>query len=90
MFLKNSRYYKTETIETIDTLGRAVKAIKLRTLDDISGEENTVTAGDQLDAIAKRRYKDPTRFWHIADANTELEACALVGQAGSVIKLPKQ
>jgi hypothetical protein len=30
--------------------------------------------------IAQRKYGDPTKFWHVADANTELEANNLVIQ----------
>jgi hypothetical protein len=28
--------------------------------------------------MAQRKYSDGTRFWHVADANTELEANNLV------------
>lgn len=90
MFLKNSRYYKIETLETNDMMGRPVTAIKLRRLADTQGEKMVVIAGDQLDAISKRRYRDATRFWHIADANTELEANGLVEQPGTVFNVPKQ
>lgn len=90
MFLKNSRYYKVDTIEAEDAIGRPVSAIKLRRLPDVQGEETLVTAGDQLDATSKRKYKDATRFWHIADANTELEANSLVEQANTSFNVPKQ
>ena len=33
---------------------------------------------DRLDVMAQRKYSDGTKFWHIADANTELEANDLV------------
>jgi nucleoid-associated protein YgaU len=45
--------------------------------------------GSQLDIMSKHEYGDGTRFWHIADANTELEANALVQTSGRVIKRPK-
>jgi hypothetical protein len=37
-----------------------------------------VKGTDRLDVMAQRQYSDGTRFWHIADANTELEASKLV------------
>jgi hypothetical protein len=36
------------------------------------------------------RYGTATKYWHIADANTELEACHLVATAGRVIFVPEQ
>lgn len=89
MFIKNSRYYSLETVTTKDSQGRSVQAIKLRHLPDTAGERTLVTASDQLDAISKQQFKDPTKFWRIADANTELEANALVVTTNRVIKVPK-
>jgi hypothetical protein len=89
MFLKNSRYYGLETVEAKDRCGRAVAAVKLRKPDAPSGEDTTVTQGDQLDVMSQRKHKDATKYWHIADANTEVEANELVRIAGRVIKVPK-
>jgi len=89
MFLKTSRYVKTETLETVDSRGREVQAIKLRRLSQIDGEAFSVINGSQLDVMSNQQYRDGTKFWHIADANTELEANALVQSSGRVIKQPK-
>ncbi len=43
-----------------------------------------------LGIIAQRQYQNPTWFWHIADANTELEANDLVKEVGRVIQIPRQ
>ena len=40
--------------------------------------------------MAHRKYKDGTKFWHVADANTELEANDLVGLKPSENPLAKQ
>jgi hypothetical protein len=40
--------------------------------------------------MAERKYADATGFWHIADANTELEAAALTAEAGRRILVPEQ
>jgi hypothetical protein len=89
MFLKNSRYYGLPTVEAIDRQGRKVQAVKLRRLPVVSGEPYEVEGKDQLDVIAETAYKDATKFWHIADANSELEANELVHTGGREIEVPK-
>jgi hypothetical protein len=89
MFLKNSRYYGLETIETTDRHGRPVAALKRRTLPAPASGAYTVQGPDRLDALAAKNYGDATRFWHIADANTELEANELTRAAGRVIETPQ-
>jgi hypothetical protein len=90
MFLDNSRYSGIEPSATKTRYGREVLAVRLRRLPDIDGEPRTVLGNDQLDIIADRGYGDSTRFWHIADANTELDSTKLVAEEGEVIKVPKQ
>jgi hypothetical protein len=89
MFLDNSRYAKTETVEVTDAHGRKVQALKRRKLVPTAGEDHQVLDRDQLDMLAQAKYGDPTRFWHIADANTALEANELVVTAGKSLKLPR-
>lgn len=88
MFLKNSRYYQLPTVTALDTLGREVQAVSLRRLPTTSGERTVVHDHDQLDVMSHRRYRDGTRYWHIADANSELEANALVQITGHAIDVP--
>ena len=88
MFLKTSRYAKTETLTTTDARNREVQAIKLRQLPAAQGEDVMIINGSQLDVMSKQQYRDGSKFWHIADANTELEANALVTTSGRVIKRP--
>jgi hypothetical protein len=90
MFAKKSRYYGLETVSAKDTMGRSVQAVKLRRLADTSGDETVIVDGDQLDVMAKDLYKDPARFWHIADSNCDLEANELIETTGRVIKVPKR
>ena len=90
MFLKSSRYYGIETVDATDRYGRPVKAIKRRALPPTSGDAYTVQGPDRLDVLSQRLYKDGTRFWHIADANTELEANELTRVPGRVITAPKK
>ena len=80
MFLENSRYFSVKALEATVNRGRKVTAIVLRRLPYAAGTPVTVKGNDRLDIIAQLKYGDSTKFWHIADANTELEANKLVEQ----------
>lgn len=58
--------------------GRSVTAVTLRRIPPTDGTPTPVKANDRLDVMALRKYKDSTKFWHVADANTELQANDLV------------
>jgi len=88
MFLKNSRYYGLPTVAAKDRNGRDVTAVKLRRLPATPGDDYAVTSSDRVDIIADARYSDATRYWHVADANSELEAEELTQQVGRVIEVP--
>lgn len=90
MFLKNSRYYNTTTVVTHDANNREVKALTLRRLVTTSGERTQVHDHDQLDVMSHRRNQDGTKFWHIADANSDLEANNLVAVSGRYINVPEK
>ena len=90
MFTSNSRYAKTPTVTTTDGEGREVTAVRLRRLPEPGGREVTVAAADQLDVIAEQRYRDPTRSWHIADANAELDARDLLIPVGRPLRVPER
>ena len=78
MFDANSRYAKSPVVETETAAGKKASAIKLRRLPYTPGNLTEVKGTDRLDIMAHRKFKDGTKFWHIADANTELEANHLV------------
>lgn len=90
MFLDNSRYFKVRTVNVTDENGREVKAVTLRRLPYVAGRPTVVKGNDRLDVMALRQFKDATQFWHIADANTELEANRLVDEAGETILVPEK
>jgi len=89
MFLKNSRYFGLPTVVARDRGGREVVAVKLRRLPAVAGDARTVQGHDRLDVMSDAGYRDATRYWHIADANTELEAEELTRTAGRIIAVPK-
>lgn len=74
MFLQNSRYFNLQTVEAKDGSGRTISAVKLRRLPFAAGTSTLVKQNDRLDVMAQSKYGDATKFWHIGDANTELEA----------------
>ena len=79
-----------ETVKTKIDGGKEVNAIKIRRLPETTGSRFKVEGKDKLDVIATTKYGDSTRFWHIADANTELEANKLIETTGREIKVPDQ
>ena len=80
MFLDNSRYFDLKTVAAEDSKGRPVTAVTLRRLPFAEGTPTVIKGHDRLDVMAQRRYSDPTKFWHIADANTELDSNDLLKQ----------
>jgi hypothetical protein len=89
MFLDNSRYARIAVKNVRLPDGRIVRAIALRRLPVVGGAPTNVTDEDRLDVIAQRRYGEPTWFWHIADANAELEARALCARPRRIILVPE-
>ena len=89
MFIESSRYYQQKPVNAKARDGRSVKALPLRRLPLVQGSPTEVKGSDRLDAMAQERYTQPTWFWYIADANTELEANALVRETGRVIDVPE-
>lgn len=80
MFDSNSRYSKCPVVEVETAKGEKVNAVKLRRLPYVPGNLMEVKGTDRLDIMAYRNYADGTKFWHIADANTDLEANGLVNR----------
>ena len=90
MFLETSRYFRQKQVDVVTKDDRTIKALRLRRLPTVNGELTAIEESDRLDIIAQRQYQNPTWFWHIADANTELEANDLVKEVGRVIQIPRQ
>lgn len=89
MFLENSRYAKVAQVEAEKADGTKVRAVKLRRLPATAGSPIAVKGNDQLDVMAQRMTGDPTKFWRIADANSELQARDLLAPIGRVIREPR-
>ena len=78
MFTANSRYVKCPIVEIETAAGKTVSAVTLRRLPYVPGHLTEVSGTDRLDLMAYRKYREGTEFWHVADANTALEANTLV------------
>lgn len=90
MFDPNSRYAKSPLVEVETAKGKKVNVVKLRRLPYVEGNLTEVKGTDRLDMMAHRKYQDGTKFWHIADANTELEANDLVERKPSENPLARE
>ena len=80
MFLESSRYADVKQVDAEAKGGRGVRAVALRRLPFVAGTPTVVRGNDRLDIVAQQKYSDGTKFWHVADANTELEANDLLKQ----------
>lgn len=91
-FHTNSRYVDQPTVEVETASGRRARALRLRRLPATTGEPVKVKDHDRLDLLAHERLRDGTKFWQIADANTELESTNLVQRVDEeqprVIQMP--
>jgi hypothetical protein len=87
MFARTSRYTGTKIVKNIAYDGRKVDAVFVRRIRQVEGIPVAISGSERLDIIASDKYKDATRFWHIADANTELDANELVKKSSTVRKI---
>ena len=88
-FRKSSRYYNQKIITITNKQGQKVPALSLRIIPLTKGKKQIVKQIDRLDIISQQEYNDPTKFWYIADANTELDATKLVSKKIQTIVVPK-
>ena len=74
MIFKGSRYEKTGAYTIADASGRSVSALKIRFASPTpAGFLHTFSAGERLDLLAFQYYRNPEKFWLIADANSEMD-----------------
>lgn len=88
-FLPSSRYAKLATVDVPAPNGKTTTIVKLRRLPPTDGDVVVIAAHDRLDILAHEHYGDSTEFWHIADANTELDAAELAVANNLIVVPPK-
>ena len=93
IYNESSRYYEQETVSSNLKSGRTVTALKLRIITKTKGEPFSVKDPTRLDIIAEQLYKNASKFWYIADANTELDSDQLIIKKKNqqkVIEVPQE
>src|SRR5437016_324474 len=74
LIFKGSRYQNVGVYQAQDASGRTVKALKVRFIPRTpAGYLHTFTSDERLDLLAYRFYRNPEKFWLIADANSEMD-----------------
>jgi len=74
MIFKGSRYEKGGIYQVTDASGQTVSALKIRFIPPTpDGFRHTFRADQRLDILAYNFYRNPEKFWLIADANTEMD-----------------
>jgi hypothetical protein len=88
MINKRSRYAKLDIVSVVDDRGQTRSLIDLRTVEPQAAVLEIVPRpGERVDHLAHRYYRDPTRFWRIADASDALDPFDVV-VAGEPLAIP--
>jgi hypothetical protein len=79
MIDKSSRYAKVAVSTWVGPDGEEVRLLELRPIEPTPYVfVHTPTGEERLDHVAHRYYRDPTKFWRIADASDVLDPFDLV------------
>jgi nucleoid-associated protein YgaU len=88
MIFKGSRYETVGIYQVADARGRTVSALKIRFIPPTpAGYLHTFTADERLDILAYNFYRNPEKFWLIADANDEMDPEDLL-EPGRQLRIP--
>lgn len=90
MFFEGSRYLKVKEYTVVDRRGRPVKVKRARPTPRLGGSfVYQVKAGDRLDLLAHKFYRNPRKWWLICDANPELVAPSDGLRPGQLLVIPR-
>jgi hypothetical protein len=88
MIFKGSRYQNVAVNQVVTAAGQTVSALAIRFIPPTpAGYFQTFTAAQRLDLLAYQFYRNPEKFWLIADANTEMDPEDLL-EAGLQLAIP--
>lgn len=74
MIFKGSRYEQVKTYQVTGPAGQTVTVLGIRFVPPTpAGFQHAFTADERLDLLAFKFYRNPEKFWLIADANTEMD-----------------
>jgi hypothetical protein len=89
MFYKGSRYEKVADYKFRRHDGSEVLLKKKRPLPDPKSQLiHTIQEGERTDMLAHRYYRDPLKFWKLADGNPEMNPEDLLQDPGTKILVP--
>ncbi len=88
MIDRKSRYRTTPVLTVDDGRGATHSLLDLRETPQTAAVlQITPSDSDRLDLLAWRYYRDPTRFWRICDACSELDPLDVVAP-GDPLPIP--
>jgi nucleoid-associated protein YgaU len=88
MIFKGSRYERVGMYSVTTADGRTVTALRIRFIPATpAGFLHTFTADERLDLLAFTYYRNPEKFWLIADANGEVDPEDLL-DPGRALRIP--
>jgi hypothetical protein len=89
MFFKRSRYAKVADYKFRRIDGSEVLIKQKRKIPRLKSKLiHIVQEGDRTDLLAYRYYRDPLKFWKLADANEEMNPEHLLEKPGQEIIVP--
>ncbi len=89
MFAKGSRYEKVAEHELTESDGRVLRYKGIRFIPKTTAQfTHVVSQGERPDHLAFHYYRDPERFWRIADANHTMWPADLTAEPGRRILIP--
>ena len=90
MFFDGSRYLRVDDATFTDGRGRTLNVKRTReTVTTETGLVYQVRAGDRLDALAFKFYRDPRKWWLIADANLDGLTLEQLLEPGRLLNIPR-
>jgi nucleoid-associated protein YgaU len=90
MFFDGSRYLRVADYTIVDAGGTARTLKRTRELAAVEAAQvYQVREGDRLDLLANKFYRNPRKWWLIADANPHLLSPDELLQPGEVIMIPR-
>jgi len=88
MIFKGSRYEKVPVYQITDPSGQIITVLGIRFIPSTpAGFLHTFKADERLDILAYNFYRNPEKFWLIADANTEMDPDDLL-EPGRLLRIP--
>jgi hypothetical protein len=91
MIFKVSRYQNIPIYTATGPDGEPVTALRIRFIPDTpAGFVHAYRADERLDLLAYRFYRNPEKFWLIADANTEMDPEDLLEPGRQLLIPPDQ